>query len=70
MIEEIIRQYLKHYFEPKVNDDFKIESDSDVSFRRHVPGCYVHNSKPSTLGEWLFNLNITCLYHIYITIQH
>ena len=27
MTEEMIKQYLEHHFEPKANDDFKMESD-------------------------------------------
>jgi len=27
MTEEVIKQYLEHHFEPKPNDDFKMEPD-------------------------------------------
>jgi len=27
MTEEMIKQYLEHHFEPKPNDDFKMEPD-------------------------------------------
>ena len=43
LTEQLIKQYLKHHFEPKPNDDFKMEPDQDASFRRRVSGLPVSN---------------------------
>jgi hypothetical protein len=50
MTEAMIEQYLEHHFEPKPNDDFKMEPDWDASFRRRVSGLSVRNSNPPALA--------------------
>jgi hypothetical protein len=44
MTEEMIKQYLEHHFEPKPNEDFRMEPEMDASFSRRVSGLSVRNS--------------------------
>jgi hypothetical protein len=54
MTEEMIKQYLEHDFEPKPNDDFKMEPEKGASFRRRVSGLSVHNPNlPALVGGCL-----------------
>ncbi len=46
LTEEMIQEGLEHHFEPRPNDDVRMEEEQDASLRRRVSGLPVRDTNP------------------------